>query len=229
MALEFRRRYGGRFEVFMNCCDRLDATPEPARSTARLNFIGALAPDRWRPLLSIGTALSELHSRGVFGELVIYTLPEDIRGCAKFFAGCGAIRMAGTAAPHEVRGLQLEANLLVHVESFAEATRRLTRLSLSTKIPQYLMAGRCVLAYGPPEAASIRYIADTGAGVAVSTEDMGELTSQLEILLTQPALRHKYAERARHTALKRHEAVAERQRFRRSIVAASNIGIAAGE
>jgi len=120
----------------------------------------------------------------------------------------------GTAAPDEVRGIQLDANVLVHVESFDEASRLLTRLSLSTKIPQYLMAGRCVLAYGPAELASVRYVAETGAGPAVSTEDVDKLASELEKLISSPALRQAYAAGARRTALDRHDAVAERERFR---------------
>jgi hypothetical protein len=145
---------------------------------------------------------------------VIYTFPEEFRRFGKHFEGCEAIVAGGTAAPGEVRDLQLDANVLVHVESFDEASQLITRLSLSTKIPQYLMAGRCVLAFGPAQAASIRYIADSGAGIAVSTDEEDPLCAGLERLLTTPALRRDCASRARQTAVTRHDAVAERERFR---------------
>jgi hypothetical protein len=119
-----------------------------------------------------------------------------------------------------VRRIQLESNVLVHAESFDESTRLYTRLSLSTKIPQYLMAGRCVLAYGPAELASIRYVVETGAGLAVSTENVDKLAGELEKLISSPALRQAYAERARRAALDRHDAEEERERFRRCISAA---------
>ena len=213
MAREYQQRYGGRFEAFLNLTERFETTPEPERACVRLCFIGALSPNRWQPLRSIGMALARLRERGILGELVIYTFPEDFRRFGKHFEGCEAIVAGGTATPGEVRGLQLDANVLVHVESFDEASQVLTRLSLSTKIPQYLMAGRCVLAFGPAEGASIRYVADSGAGIAVSTDDEDGLCAGLERLLTRPALRREYAARARQTAV-RHDAAAERERFR---------------
>ena len=153
MAREYQQRYGGRFEAFLNLTERFETTPEPERACVRLCFIGALSPNRWQPLRSIGMALARLRERGILGELVIYTFPEDFRRFGKHFEGCEAIVAGGTATPGEVRGLQLDANGLVHVESFDEASQLITRLSLSTKIPQYLMAGRCVFAFGPAEGA----------------------------------------------------------------------------
>ena len=168
--------------------------------------------------------LAKLRARGPSGELVIYTFPEDIRQFGQSLAGCDAIRVAGTARADEVRRIQLEANVLVHAESFDESTRRYARFSLSTKIPQYLMAARCVLAYGPAELASVRYVLESGAGMAVSTEDVDELASELERLVSSPALRQAYAVRARQTALDRHDAVAERERFRNLICASVQSG-----
>jgi hypothetical protein len=83
------------------------------------------------------------------------------------------------------------------------------------------MAGRCLLAYGPPEAASIRYIADTGTGLAVSVNDVDVLSTELERLISSPVLRLTYAARARQTALQRHDASTERKRFREIMAEAS--------
>src|ERR1017187_9224693 len=214
MSREYARQYGGRFETFMNPIECFETTPEPERACPRLCFIGSLAPNRWQPLRSIGMALTKLRERGILGELVIYTFPEDFRSFRKHFEGCEAIVIGGTVAPSEVRGLQLDANVLVHVESFDEASRQLTRFSLSTKIPQYLMAGRCVLAVGPAEAASIQYIADSGSGIAVSSDDETVLCAGLERFLKNPQLRREYGAQARQIAITRHDAVAERERFR---------------
>lgn len=214
MSSEYQSRYGGRFVSFPNVVEQFETTPESDRNCVRLCFIGTLMPNRWQSLLAIGTALAKLRKKGIVGELVIYTIPEDLRTFGKHFEGCEAIVTRGTAAPSEVRSIQLDANILVHVESFDEESRLLTRLSLSTKIPQYLMAGRCILAYGPPEGASIRYIADSGSGIAVSTEAPDVLYAELEKLIRNPLLRRKYADQARQTAITRHNASSERERFR---------------
>ena len=224
LSREYGQRYGGQFYTFMNSIDRFDATPEPSLPAVQFTFIGALAPNRWLPLLSIGTALAKLRNRGINGELVVHTFPDDIRQFGHRLAQCDAIRVAGTVPLEDVTRVQLGANVLVHVESFDETSRANTRLSLSTKIPQYLMAGRCVLAHGPAELASIEYIKETGAGLVVSTENVDLLASELETLISRPALRRSYAEIGRRTALARHDALSERERFRSwlSVAASEN-------
>ena len=224
MAIEYRDRYAGHFEAFPNLTERFETGPGHPQECVRqecvrqecvrLCFLGSLSPNRWQPLRSIGNALARLRQRGIMGELVIYSFPEDLRRFGKHLEGCESIVMGGTAAPSEVRGLQLGANILVHVESFDEESRRLTQFSLSTKIPQYLMCGRCVLAVGPAEAASIRYIEDCGAGIVVTTDDEDVLCAALERLM-HPVLRQEYGAQARQTALSRHDPVRGRERFRR--------------
>ena len=45
--------------------------------------------------------------------------------------------------------------------------RALTKLSVSTKIPEYLNTNKLVIAYGPSDIASIRLIADHGIGLVI--------------------------------------------------------------
>jgi hypothetical protein len=52
MAREYERRYGGRFETFMNPVDPFKPTPETKWPMVRLSFIGALSPNRWQSVLS---------------------------------------------------------------------------------------------------------------------------------------------------------------------------------
>ena len=44
-------------------------------------------------------------------------------------------------------------------------------MSVSTKLPEYLITGRCVIAYGPHEVASIRLIQENALGVAITDLD----------------------------------------------------------
>ena len=96
MAREYEERYGGRFEAFLNLTERFETTPEPERACVRFCFIGSLAPNRWQPLRSIGIALARLKEKGILGELVIYTFPEEFRRFGKHFDGCETIVAGGT-------------------------------------------------------------------------------------------------------------------------------------
>ena len=213
LGQEYELRYGGRFETFMNSGDPFESQAEPVSRTVRFSFIGSLAPNRWRSLAAIGRALGTLKERGANCELLIYTFPADIRQFGAGLQHCGPVTIVGTARPDELERLYSEANILVHAESFDDATRRYTRYSLSTKIPQYLMAARCVLAYGPAEAASVQYISDNEVGLAVSEEDEDHLCCELSKLISSPSLRTRFARRGRQVALARHDSNLERQRF----------------
>ncbi|WP_302303710.1 hypothetical protein [Culturomica massiliensis] len=65
----------------------------------------------------------------------------------------------------------LYSDILLHVESDDQKNQKFTRLSLSTKLPEYMMAGRCILAYGPQEVSSIRILKDNHIGCVISSTD----------------------------------------------------------
>jgi glycosyltransferase involved in cell wall biosynthesis len=218
MAEEYARRYGGAFQPCFACADADDspafAGPREESPVLRLAFIGTLAPDRWRSLREIGEALLGLYAEGLHAELLVYTPPSDIEAFGKYLTREPVLRIAGTARPAEVPRLQRAADVLVHVESFDRHSVRKTRFSMSTKIPQYLMAGRCIFAYGPGELASMRYLAETGAGLTVGERNPQMLRSALREVITSQGMRSRLARRARSVGMENHEASGQRERLR---------------
>lgn len=225
MSAEYRNRYGGEFETLL--------FPEPSRDVSetirqpgrtepvQLVFIGSLTPDRWRSLREIGEALLDLHAEGLKGELVIYTLPAGVARFGPYLTLEPVMRTVGPALPEIVPLLQGQADVLVHVESFDAGFRRWTRLSLSTKIPQYLMAGKCIFAYGPAEAASMQYLSATKVGVTVGEQDPELLREALRQLISSAKLRQELAGRARAVGEQRHDDARQRERFRAAMVRGS--------
>jgi len=64
-----------------------------------------------------------------------------------------------------------EATFLFHVESDEMYYRHLTRLSISTKIPEYLISMRPIIAFGPIEVASMQLLQNNGLGIVISSEE----------------------------------------------------------
>jgi hypothetical protein len=62
----------------------------------------------------------------------------------------------GSLAPSEVPGSLVTADALVFLESELPGITNFTRLSVSTKVPQYLASSRPLLVLGPPDQASVR-------------------------------------------------------------------------
>ena len=78
---------------------------------------------------------------------------------------CDGIVWKGKISPAQVIKEQNEANILVHTEAFDLKSKKSTRLSVSTKIFEYLNAGKIVLGYGPMDVASMEFLDEVGVSV----------------------------------------------------------------
>ncbi len=171
MAKEYTRRYGVEFLPFMNAVEpelfAEQASPPPSRQTLRLVYVGGLHLNRWRSLREIGLALKVLHAEGYQSEALIYS-PSRFNDEGKKLDMPPVMHFAGALVPSQIPAVLREADILLHVESFDRISRTYSRYSVSTKIPEYMCAARPILAYGPVELASINYVRDSGAGLAVA-------------------------------------------------------------
>jgi glycosyltransferase involved in cell wall biosynthesis len=224
MNEEYEKRYGGTFVPIMYPVERGDLpNRKPLRDPGhpiRFVFIGSLEPNRWRSLRAVGEALFKLRSAGISGELLVYTYTEEITRHRADLTLEPVLRIMGTATPDDILRLQQDADILVHAESFDSESRIYTKYSLSTKIPQYMMAGACIFAYGPGELASVRYIKDLDAGLVVSERGEAALSCALRRLILDRGLRLRYGDNARRAGIQRHDAEAQRKRFREIMTSA---------
>ncbi len=214
MASEYSAEFGKPFHAFMNCVPiPAIAPPLPPLSAApRLVYVGGLHLDRWRALREIGGALAALNREGIAGSLTVYALAADLATFGDKLAGAG-VGIGGSLSQAEVLAAIAEADVLVHVESFDPKMRRYTRLSISTKIPQYAVSGRPLFCYGPPEVASLRFVHENALGLLGGSQDSGELKVQLRRILDASSLRQHFAANAIAVARRDFDCISVRQRF----------------
>ena len=134
-------------------------------------YVGGLHLGCWESLKEIASALPGLLPDRLGVHVVIYAPQPDLEGYGAVLTGTPALKVVGSLRAEEVPRVLSDADVLVHVESFDPAARRYTRLSVSTKIPQYMAAGRAILGYGPGESALCQYIVSTGSGRVVGERD----------------------------------------------------------
>jgi glycosyltransferase involved in cell wall biosynthesis len=218
MAQEYEAVFGRPFGVFMNC---VEVNPdEPALpechpdAPVRFVYVGGLHLGRWQSLLEIGEALDGMAGERPHGRLILHAPAADLASYMQGRRMPRCIEVAGPVPPSEVRPVLRRADVMVHVESFGRAERRFTRLSISTKIPQYMSVGRPILAYGPGEVASCQYVNASGSGVVVGRQDRLALTEALRRLCSDADLRAGLGRQAWLTALEKHNAQTVRERFR---------------
>ncbi|MEV6815837.1 glycosyl transferase family 1, partial [Micromonospora sp. NPDC051296] len=210
MAREYERRYRLPFAAFGNCVERTDfAEPAPGgrgRTPIELVYVGGLHLERWRSLRRVGEALGGLAGAAPPARLTVHTPAHDAARYADRFRDLPAVRLGRSLDSNEVAAVLHGADVLVHVESFAEDTRAYTRYSLSTKIPQYLAAGRPVLGFGPAELASMVHLTEAGAGLVVGVDDMTALTRELARLCRDGHLRDRLGRQGSAFAVRHHRA-----------------------
>jgi glycosyltransferase involved in cell wall biosynthesis len=212
MADEYERRYHIPFSVFANCVDESSSFAEPnthksgdlPHGVRNLVYTGALHLDRWKSLQKIAIALEVINKSGSPARLTIYSPVDDLARYRNAFARQRTVQLGGSLTSGEVPAVLRDADILIHVESFAEEIRRYTRYSLSTKIPQYLAAGRPILGYGPAEVASMVHIRSAEAGIVVGVEDTAMLADQLKSLCFDVALRERLAQNGFAYAMQHH-------------------------
>ncbi len=234
MAEEYTRRYHIPFSIFANCVDKTyfasprDEASQPQR-VIELVYVGALHLKRWESLRDIGAALDAVAVSGLPVRLTIHAPAEDLAKYGKNLGHLERVRLGPPLASHEVPAVLRAATVLVHVESFDEEIRRYTRYSVSTKIPQYLAAGRPIFGYGPTEVASINHIRAADAGVLVGTNDPAALVGGLTDLCRDETLRDRFARNGFMFARQEHAKENVAARFAATLRSAASAGSAVPE
>lgn len=136
-------------------------------------YTGHLGSGRWRMLSRLGRVLDRYG-----GELFVYSATPLNRKMKKEFSQIASIRQMGAVPAEECMEIQKKSDVLVLVESVKMKDRLLSRLSLSSKVVDYLNTGNCILAIGPGDQAGMEYLRNGNAAVCV--DDISKLAETVK-------------------------------------------------
>jgi glycosyltransferase involved in cell wall biosynthesis len=217
MADEFASRYGKPWNWFTTVidADAYEPAPRAPDGPVRLVFAGNLGLERWRTLREIALALQALRAEsGLDSRLEIYAANDQLRAFREALDVPPITELRGWAAPGDLPRTFREADVLVHVESFDPKMTAYTRLSFSTKLSQYMMAGRPILAVGPQQLGSLQMVRATGAGLAIHESDSSAMKLQLERFLPDGEAQLACGRRGRNWAVEWVDRSSAQVRFR---------------
>ena len=163
-------------------------------------YFGNLSLERWKVLRALGESIARYNGREEKAFLEIYA-PQPLSEILDAITVFNGSRYMGWISGDKYWKLLAEADVTVHVESFSEETCRRTRLSVSTKIADYLGAGKCILAIGREDLASIVHLADC----SYVTNRIEDIDSAVGYLCENPDKRIEFAESARKKAVQQHD------------------------
>ncbi len=167
-----------------------------------ITYLGNLAYDRISSLIDIGKALDEINEKNKTEvKLYLYTrsLSDTLK---KRLSEVKSIEYCGYVTGQEFTEKLLNADALLHIESFSEVYVDKVKNSISTKIADSLASGNPLVAYAPAEIASMRYLISSEAALTITQKD--ELKSKLESFVFSVSLRQKIATKGLETAQKNH-------------------------
>lgn len=193
MAAEYHSRYALEFHPFMNCVDDADFANTTFRQAPRpliWSYVGGLHLNRWKSLLMIARSISARNE-----TLNVFAPSSDVRQHSSLFSGLRNSHLR-SLPPERVMDPMKQSDVLVHVESFDPAECAFTRLSVSTKLAQYLSSGKVLLGVGPAELASTKLIRDAGAGLVVSQESQAAVDSGVSRIAQDATFRSSCGQRA---------------------------------
>lgn len=206
MAEEYKIRYKLPFSPFVNCVnDSLFSAPVNIKNEEFIfMYVGGLHLKRWESILDISQAIEELNIIGENIVLKIYCPLRDINLYEKHFVNFPATKFEGSLGSDQVAATLKKATVLIHIESFDENYAEYTKFSLSTKIPQYMAAGKPVLGYGPFILASMQHILKSNSGKVISEKNHENMVQRIKELVSNNELLSHYATNGFNYAIENH-------------------------
>ena len=168
----------------------------------KMVYTGNLLIGRDQSLIRLCRALKEINSNGDKVCLDVYTqtvLPENVLAELE----SGFCRIHKPIPQHEALQKQNEADVLLFLEDIDGKDAKVARLSFSTKITDYLSAGKCIFAIGNSDTAPMQYFIENDAAIVCDSDE--KILSGLQGIMNNAHTVTEYAERAAKAGKNNHD------------------------
>lgn len=224
MSEVYMEKYGIESKKIMNLVepDKFEELKNEFKNNdLKFVYVGGLHSNRWKTLSLIGESLRRVNNNGFRGNLEIYSMTKPEGKIYNEINKDNFSKYCGSLNAKEVHEVYKSADVLIHVESFDDRSKEITYLSVSTKIPEYMASGKCILAIGPKDVASIEYLKNTNSAFVVSSRDTQDIDNTIIELFKDVEKREFFTQQARLTFKKNHDAEVIRAQFHDNIIAMS--------
>ncbi len=193
MAEEYSERFDLEFETLSNIPNKILKAPYFSNNKAiKIVYAGGLHLNRWETIKIISDVLDKVNKYEDKVYLDIYTNTQ-LQNCEINLFG-DYVDFRPPVPPECVDEILLQADVLLHVESFRPEDVKYTRLSISTKVPQYLSMGKAVLGIGHSSCASIKCLRSSEAAFVYDEQSLERIElGILDLIEDKDLLYEKYS------------------------------------
>ena len=201
LSWDYKKEFEINPTTIMTASDLTGKVLEEAKENDRvkISYIGNLGYNRHLALTEIGRALKDLYGGRVLIDLYSTEKRAEI---TKHLTKENGIDFHGGISAAEVKEVIKNTDILIHIESMNEESRKKVRYSVSTKIADSLASGKCLFAYGPREVASMQHLIKNKCAIAATSKE--ELRDSLKLVCEDGKAREAVCKNAVATAQKYH-------------------------
>lgn len=178
MKQKYSHHVSSNYVVAMNGCDSAYSYSDCSfdYSNVKAVYTGNVGLGRFETLLKVAEALSQMSQQSMLSVYSSFAInPAQVKKSenVKTLVYCGAV------FGEELNKVWDNANLLIYVESFDPKYRGILETAISTKVAEYMLAGRPIVVVAPEYSASARFIDQHKAGLVISTNSISEIVTRL--------------------------------------------------
>lgn len=201
----YTKKFGGNYYPLMNIVDPPSSIRKSKKNSfLEITYLGNLGLNRWKALSEIGNEIIKINNEGINISFTIYSIEKPKKNILQAINKPPYVVFKGSIKDKEmIDSVLINSDIMVHVESKKRKYRNITKLSVSTKISEYLAFGKCILAYGPTDVASIKYLKENKSGIICSTKE--EVYLKLKDFYSNPDCYMDYASNAKTLYNKNHK------------------------
>lgn len=189
MSSEYEKEFKKKFYPIMNMVSiSTDTETSINNKKFTISYFGGFHLNRWKMLVEFA---NELDSNII--DFNVYSSFDLTCEMSNSFKNSNIV-FKGYVEGEDLKLAMVKSDALIHVESNDLINKSLTKLSVSTKIPEYLSTGKLVIGYGPADVASMKLIADNNLGIVI--ENTKDIKNTIEIVSKDLKLLKEYSNRA---------------------------------
>ncbi len=215
MSDVYLERYGVQFKPFHNPVDvsvwrSIVKKPIYDTDVFSIVYVGKINRDTKAQLWRLAECVEELNNIGKRVKFDIYTpsqIPIEL-------AGFGHTEIKGKVSNSEIPGLLKSYSLLFLTLGFSEETRNYVKLSMPTKLTEYLASESPILLYAPDGIALTEYLSENEAAYICTNETA--LAETLSMAIDDQMIKERIVSNA--SALSQnHDTSIVREQFRKAL------------
>lgn len=183
--------------------DERENKAEGTNENIIITYAGGLHYNRHLTIMKIVAAIKKINEKNIGKKIILKIYSGSVlkQKDMEEFSKSDCCIWGGLLDSEALEKELKQSDFLLHVESFKKSNICDTKLSLSTKIPEYMSYHKPIIAIGPKEVASMKYLEDCACCVT----DLKDILPKLEKSLYDDKLTKKLADEAYNKYLARHD------------------------